>query len=132
MKESKILRREPVDPEKRKAMTPARMERIWHAWEGRCCVCGEPVDMRGEGVRYDHRLALHHGGKELDEKVGPSHYPRCDKPKTARDAKISAKIRRQQKMMEPKEPGSIKSAGFRKDGPKQKIPSRPFPSRKRP
>lgn len=128
---TKILRREAVEPDARKAMTPARMKRIWLAHDGLCWRCGKPVPMRGAAVRYDHKLLLFGGGKELDENVGPSHTWSCDKVKTAKDAKTASKIRRQQKMGDPRPPSPLKGRGFQKGGPKQKIASRGFPKRER-
>lgn len=38
-------------------MTPARKLRIWTGQDGLCgCGCGDPVDLQGPGVRYDHTI----------------------------------------------------------------------------
>lgn len=123
---------------KRRAMTPARKLRIWTRQEGRCgCGCGDPVPLSGPGVRYDHTIEFWLR-PDLDDD-GPNVKAlrtECDKPKTyGKGGSISriAKTKRQSKMRldVPREPAKkpIKSQGFRKDGPRQKIKSRGFPKR---
>lgn len=85
-----MLTREPVPATPRGPMTQARRLRIYIACNGRC-ICGAKVPMKGTTI--DHGLALHHGGPEADENCRFL-CDACDKPKTAKDAKISAKIRR--------------------------------------
>lgn len=78
---------------KRRPMTAARKRRIHEAAEGRCYHCGEPVPQSGPGVRYDHVIALWIKGDDSDDAIRPAHTS-CDKPKTAKDIRVIAKIKR--------------------------------------
>lgn len=103
-------------PEKRKAMSPARKKRIWEAHNGICVQCGEPVEMRGPHVRYDHEIALELGGSDSDSNIGPIHRSPCDEIKTANDMRAIAKVRRIEKReTEGPKPSRLQSAGFRRD-----------------
>jgi len=77
----------------RRAMTPARMERIWSARGGLCGNCGEPVPMRGADVVYDHRFVLWITGDDSDDAIWPLHKA-CDQVKTPKDLKVIGHIRR--------------------------------------
>lgn len=82
--------REPVAATPRAAMTKARRLRLYLACNGRC-ECGAKVPM--EGTTIDHRIQLWMGGSDTDDNLrffcGP-----CDKPKTAKDATVRAKVKR--------------------------------------
>lgn len=75
---------------------------------------------------------------DADENLRPihSHPAKCHKEKTAQDRKLIAKSNRIRKKhgLDPitrkHKPKPIRSPGFTKGGPKQKIPSRPFQRRK--
>lgn len=84
-----MSRRDPL----RRAMTPARKRRIWERDIGLCWLCGEPCDIEGPDVRYDHRNPLWITRDDSDEGISPAHTA-CDKPKTAIDQKIIAKVKR--------------------------------------
>lgn len=82
--------------EVRKAMTPARMRRIWEREGGICWLCTQPVPMRGGHlVRYDHRIPVEISQDDSDEGIYPIHREPCDRIKTAADQALIAKVRRQ-------------------------------------
>lgn len=108
------LHREPVTPDKRRAMTPARKRRIWTAWEGKCWFCRQPVEVEGPTVIYDHVGTLWIKGSDADDDIGPIHAAPCNKIKTAADLKKIAKIKRI----------IAREDGTRRERPP--IPSRPF------
>jgi 5-methylcytosine-specific restriction endonuclease McrA len=100
-------------PDKRRAMTRNRKRRIHAAWEGRCWYCGEPVELEGPTVVYDHVIALWIKGSDADEEIGPIHADPCNKIKTARDLKKIAKIKRLIKREAgEKKPPRLMSRGF--------------------
>lgn len=100
----------------RGAMTRARKRRIHEAHNGLCVQCGEPVEMFGPTVRYDHEIPLELLGSDDDGNIGPIHRSPCDLIKTANDQAAIAKARRLRKAdLEPRQPTRVKSAGFRKD-----------------
>lgn len=128
------MSRELVEDTQRKAMTPARRKRILDR-DGHVCRhpgCGVTV-----GLEVDHVVSLWMGGKEVDENLealcSPHH-----KDKTAADAERRAKVKRLHKAghggrekIEKKGP-RLKGRPFNSNGPKVKIPSRPFASNPRP
>lgn len=77
----------------RRAMTSARKRRIHQRENGVCYHCGEPVEMFGPGVRYDHRVGVWIAQADEDADVFPAHTA-CDKPKTAADQAVIAHIKR--------------------------------------
>jgi len=99
----------------RRAMTKARKRRIWEAHDGLCYHCGEPVDMFGPDVRYDHRIGVWFTERDEDEDVSPAH-TWCDAPKTSSDQTKIAKTKRLIKkgLGQPRKPSRLKSAGFDK------------------
>lgn len=136
-----MLQRHAIEATKRKAMTPARKQRIWEAYGGLCAnkACRRPVPASGPGVTYDHDLPIWFGARpDTDEECGPLCDP-CNKLKTALDQGRIAKTKRQQKMAAKTAKGTLRSQPFPK-GPKQKIQSRgfaktksrPFTTKKRP
>ena len=99
----------------RRAMTKARKRRIWEA-NGRICYhCGEPVEMLGPTVRYDHRIGVWLTERDEDDDVSPAHLW-CDKPKTAEDQGRIAKVKRLIKKGagQPRKPSKLQSRGFDK------------------
>jgi 5-methylcytosine-specific restriction enzyme A len=103
----------------RRPMTEARKRRIWAAAGGVCYHCGEPVPMLGPDVRYDHVVQIWITRRDEDADVSPAHTT-CDKPKTAADAKVRAKIKRI----------LARQDGTRRE--RKPIPSRGFPEVSRP
>lgn len=89
------MHREEVEIDDRRAMTPARKRRIWEAWGGKCWFCRMPVPMEGPEVVYDHVTQLWMKGSDADEDIGPIHAEPCNKLKTAADATVRAKTKRQ-------------------------------------
>ncbi len=104
----------------RGSMHAARKRRIWEARGGRCGECGEPVEVSGRNVVYDHRIPLWFTRSDADDGIWPIHKVPCDQKKTPADLARIAKTKRQAKMGDPRPPGKIKSAGFAKV-------KRPFP-----
>lgn len=92
------MTQEKVNPTpKRRAMTAARKRRIWTKQNGLCgCDCGEPVDLSGPHVRYDHTISFFIA-PELDDDGPNVKAVRtiCDAPKTyGQDIPTIAKIKR--------------------------------------
>lgn len=114
----------------RRTMTPARKRRIHEREGGLCYHCRLPVPQSGPDVRYDHIRPLWITGDDSDEAIKPAHTT-CDKPKTAIDQAVIAKIKRILRKGDPeaRKPSRMKSRGFQKGGPKQRISSRPFQKR---
>jgi hypothetical protein len=110
------LIREPVEPDDRGAMTPARKRRIWEARGGKCWMCGQAVPVEGRDVRYDHKLPLELGGSDDDANLWPLHREPCDRIKTAADRKRIDKMRRQETMQlgreKPPTRTPLRSRGF--------------------
>lgn len=129
-----LLTREFVPAAKRRPMTKPRKRRLWEARDGVCVHCGEPVEMYGPTVRYDHELALELGGSDEDHNIAPIHRSPCDEIKTALDATRIAELRRQQQMRldVPREPSKrpLKSKPNWPPRGSQRLQGRPFPSRK--
>jgi len=107
--------RQPLIPDNRGAMTPARKARIWRREKGVCWMCGQPVAEFGPDVVYDHKLPLDLGGTDHNDNIFPLHTKPCNVLKTKADAARIVKARRiRKKAAKPKAPGSIKSRGFDK------------------
>lgn len=108
--------REPVIPEDRGAMTPARKRRIWEREKGKCWMCGQAVPESGPDVRYDHKVPLELGGADDDHNLYPLHTKPCDELKTKADRARIDKMRRQRKLdlAEPRTVSAnpIRSRGF--------------------
>lgn len=127
------LRRETVEPTKRRAMTDARRDRIFKAKGRKCYICG---DERGP-FDIEHPVPLALGGSDDDADLFPVCAPDspsgCHKIKTKLDISSIAKAKRLARREAGEAPPSrnpIKSAGFAK-GPKRKIQSAGFPKRKK-
>jgi len=114
-----MIYREPVEIENRRAMTPARKARIHAMRDGKCWMCGKPVEVSGPGVVYDHKMPLELGGTDDNSNVWPLHRLPCDKLKTAADRKRIDKAKRLDRK-------------FRAPLPEGSIQSRPFPKSTRP
>lgn len=102
-------------------MSAARMARIWERESGVCWICSKPVEARGPGVRYDHRIPLEIIGHDGDENIYPIHREPCDRIKTAADQAKIAKIRRM---------AGEKGQAARRAKNGSKMKSRPFPKGK--
>ena len=101
---------------------------------GRIChFCGEPIV--DEEWDDEHIIARELGGSDAPENRAPIHRHPCHRKKTAQDRKLIAKSNRIRRRhgLDPdkrKPRPKLKSRGFWKGGPKRKIASRPFPTRK--
>lgn len=117
------------DDPKRRAMTPARMKRIWEREGGVCWFCTKPVPMRGQGVvTYDHRIPFEIIQHDEDWNIYPIHRDPCDRIKTKADQARIAKVRRQsgakgQAARRAKNGSQLKGRPFEK-GPKRAWPKR--------
>lgn len=118
------MRREKVVLEKRKALTKKRKALAHQKADGVCWWCGREVPMSGPDVEYDHRITLAMGGK--DDDIWPLHARPCHAEKTKQDLRQIAKMRRQEKMADPRPPSTMKSRGFPKVTVKRPWPSRPL------
>jgi 5-methylcytosine-specific restriction protein A len=74
-------------------MTPKRRLRLWLAHDGRCALCRVKVPLKGTVMDHAIQLWLESEGREDDANLRPL-CPDCDKPKTAKDAAIRAKVKR--------------------------------------
>lgn len=107
----------------------------WARCGGRCENCGKTL-VKG-GYTYDHTLPARRGGPSTLENCKVL-CTDCDKAKTfGEDLPGIAAIKRYGKNRLPldidrpdKRPPKMKGRGFRRDGQKQKIPSRPFQQRR--
>jgi 5-methylcytosine-specific restriction endonuclease McrA len=99
----------------RKAMTPARKRRLHAQHNGLCTYCSQETEVMGPTVVYDHEIPLELGGADDDSNLGPIHASPCNKIKTAADIRQIAKMRRQEKMDDPKEPSRLQGRSFDKD-----------------
>ncbi len=114
--------REGVEATKRGAVTPARKRMAYERAGGVCSLCGNLVEFNE--AEWDHDIEVWLGGKDV---IIPVHKS-CHRAKTDARASVLAKVRRLIKGPQPsKRP--VRARGFQKDGPKRKIPSRPFPKR---
>lgn len=96
---------------KRQGITPAmKVSCLLFRWFTPCSICGLRIDPEGK-VEWDHVHALVHDGAHHYTNLRPVH-AECHKAKSAKDVKANAKIKR--------------IRGETKQGPKRKIPSRPF------
>jgi 5-methylcytosine-specific restriction endonuclease McrA len=112
-------------------MTKARRLRIWERDNGICYLCQRKVKA-GEAWDADHVKAWTIYGDDSDENLKVAHKEVCHKAKTDADMKIVRKSNRQgmltgqQARRAKRDKPLIVSRGFQKNGPKMKIPSRPF------
>lgn len=83
---------------------PTKAEKVasWNRENGVCYLCGKPVAMEGPQVEWEHRLARAISANDQVENIYPVH-PRCHVPKTAEDAGLIAKAKRQEKLTRPRE-----------------------------
>ena len=83
-----------VGTTKRKSMSRARRLRIWETGQGRCVVCGLPIDGVRENWIVEHIRPLALGGEDTDKNCGPAH-EHCARTKTENDVSMIAKAKRQ-------------------------------------
>jgi len=103
---------------RRRTLTPGQKAFVHAEAGGVCEICGNLVPVDGPGVEYDHRLQRWLDPDRLDELANfrPVHV-RCHLRKTAQDAALRAKTKRQAALAPGvKRPKSaISSAPFRRD-----------------
>ena len=76
---------------------PRVKDRIIIAQDEICaCGCGVKLGLAGEGIEFDHTLALINGGANRETNIQALRAP-CHKPKTREDVKTKAKIARVRK-----------------------------------
>jgi|JI10StandDraft_1071094.scaffolds.fasta_scaffold1727477_1 hypothetical protein len=118
---------------RRKPLRGAARQAFLDAHGCRCYWCGEPIHP-DQPWDDEHELARELGGSDEMSNRKPIHRLPCHKIKTAIDRKLIAKSNRIRRRhgLDPDtrkhKPRPIRSAPFR-HGPKQRIPSRPFPKR---
>ncbi len=100
---------EPVEPTPRGAMTPKRRLELLLAYDGKCARC--KLKISGMGWVANHIAPLALGGLDELGNLEPLHKD-CDREVTPNDLRRIAKAKRQARMMDPSEPGTIKSRGF--------------------
>jgi hypothetical protein len=137
------MSREPVRPTLRRPVGTARKRRCHTRENGKCWMCGKPVEMTGPTVRYDHKLPLELGGADDDANLYPLHAEPCDRIKTAADRVRIDKARRIRKREDgtrrerrniPQHVNGLQGRGFDKtltkgfDGVVRERP-RPFPAK---
>lgn len=120
----------------RPSMSKARRARIFEKENGVCYLCGRKVHA-DELWDAEHVKAWELFHDDSDENLKVAHREVCHKAKTNADVKIIRKSDRQagikgQYARRQKNGPQIKSRGFDKTGPKQKIPSRPWGKREKP
>ena len=114
----------------RPAMTKARRARIFAAHDGICELCGVKIGA-AEDYDIEHRIPWALSHDDSDANLYPAH-PACHAIKTtSEDVPRIAKAKRQagekgQWARRQKNGPQLKGRGFDKNGPKRKIPSRPF------
>lgn len=125
------MNREPVEIHPRKSFTKKQRLEIFTRAEGRCqCGCGKKLQ---PGFHIEHRNPLWRGGTNDIENL-EAWTPACHASKTAGEASDRGKVNRLIKKSDPltRKPSRMHSRGFPKGGPKQKIPSRPWPKKGKP
>jgi hypothetical protein len=116
----------------RPSMSKARRLRIWERDGGVCYLCGKKV-LAGQPWDAEHVKAWTIYGDDSDENLKVAHKEVCHKTKTDADMKIVHKSNRQgmitgqQARRAKRGFGLIQNRGFDRNGPKQKIASRPWP-----
>lgn len=105
-------------PVTRKLAVDCLLDRVI-GWYGSlpCSVCKMPL-LPGQNIHFDHIHADIHGGAHEYKNLRPIHYDPCHKRKTKADTQAKAK--------------GDRILGLTCNGPKRKIPSRPFNALKRP
>lgn len=78
--------------ERRGAMTPQRIARIFAANDGRCHICGRKL-RPGDDYEIDHKTALACGGTDDDANLAPA-CEWCHAQKTGDDVSSAAKGKR--------------------------------------
>lgn len=85
---------EEVAIQARRAMTYAEKLRRWIECGCVCMVCKRPCAPAGRSVIWDHRVPLAIGGTNELSNMEPHHAGPCAVRKTAKDAKVRAKVKR--------------------------------------
>ena len=126
---------------RRRHFTPKQRAAFLEKHDYICYWCGERIET-DQPWDIEHRIArelLPDASADNDDNLAPIHAlpKRCHKIKTAIDRQLIAKsnrIRRKHGLDPDKrkhKPKPIRSQGFRRGGPKQKIPSRKFPKKEK-
>lgn len=124
------MTREPVKIHKRVNFSAKRRAKIFADHLGVCGISKRKIQA-GEAWEIEHRIALALGGTNDDENLYPA-LVEPHKRKTRNDKGVIAKCKRIEARLNGtrRERKPIPSRGFSTSGPKQKIASRPWPSKK--
>ena len=95
------------------AIPPRVKLRIIDRQGGKCGACPRKLGVAGEGIEYDHVLALINGGEHRERNL-QALCLFCHKPKTRDDVALKAKIAR------------VRKKHLGADKPKRKMPYRRF------
>ena len=121
----------------RPSMSKARRLRIWEKENGVCYLCQRKV-LAGELWEAEHVKCWELYQDDTDENLKVAHKEGCHREKTNKDVKIIRKADRQAgnkgqwARRQNRGHGLIQSRGFSANGPKQKIPPRPWPKKGKP
>lgn len=121
----------------RPSMSKARRLRIWEKENGVCYLCQRKV-LAGELWEAEHVKCWELYQDDTDENLKVAHKEGCHREKTNRDVKVIRKADRQAgnkgqwARRQNRGFGLIQSRGFDRNGPKQKIPSRPWGKKGKP
>ena len=126
------MNREPVFIHPRKSFSAKDRARIFAQHDGICGISKRKIQA-GEAWEIEHRIALALGGTNDDENLYPA-LVEPHKGKTRNDKGVIAKCKRIEARLNGtrRERKPIPSRGFSTNGPKQKIPSRPWPKKGKP
>ena len=126
------MNREPVFIHPRKSFSAKDRLRIFTRDKGICGLSGVKIKA-GEPYEIEHRIALALGGTNDDENLYPA-LVEPHKGKTRNDKGVIAKCKRIEARLNGtrRERKPIPSRGFDRNGPKQKIPSRPWGKKGKP
>lgn len=86
--------RPPVELYARRYMSRTEKLSRWIECGKVCAICGEAVAWEGRHVVWDHRVSLAMGGTNALENMEPHHAIDCAPLKTAADAQVRAKAKR--------------------------------------
>lgn len=120
----------------RKSFSAKDRARIFAAHNGVCGLSGVKIGA-GDAWHIEHRVPVALGGSNDDENL----YPALVEPHAAKTKVDVARIAKSKRQggekgqwarRQARGSGLIQSRGFQKDGPKQKLQSRPWPKRGKP
>ena len=123
--------------DRRRPLTKKQRPAFLEAHGCRCYWCNEPIvddAWDDEHIIAKELMAPGSDWNAMSNRA-PIHRDPCHKAKTAQDIKAIAKSNRIRKrngidpVTRKHKPKPIRSPGFQRGGPKQTIPSRPFPKR---